>query len=66
MKLMIPTLVAAAIATGGYAVYDNTTPDVQKKQQVEQKQKADPTKKSSSPKSSSAPTNKRRPQSSRK
>ncbi|MEX2244896.1 MAG: hypothetical protein WD716_13760 [Fimbriimonadaceae bacterium] len=45
MKLMIPTLAAVAIATGGYAVYDNTTPDVQKKQQVEQKQKADPTQK---------------------
>jgi len=39
MKLMIPTLAAVAIATGGYAVHDNTTPDVQKKQQVEQPQK---------------------------
>jgi hypothetical protein len=45
MKLMIPTLAAVAIATGGYAIHDNTTPDVQKKQQVEQKQQADPTKK---------------------
>jgi hypothetical protein len=45
MKLMIPTLVAIALATGGYAVYDSSTPGDQKKQQVEQKQKADPTQK---------------------